>query len=126
MTTTCNCALCNQPFSIVGNSGEHIVPNSIGGHRKVRGFICKDCNSRTGDGWDAELWRQFQHIALMHGIARDRGNVPAIPVQTGSGKQLMLLPDGSFDASTDHIRKGRQPGGQGISHQRYGAHSGRS
>lgn len=114
MSTTCNCALCNEPFSIVGNSGEHIVPNSIGGHRKVRGFICKDCNSRTGDRWDAELWRQFQHIALMHGIERDRGNVPAIPVQTSSGKQLMLLPDGSLMPRRITFEKVANPAGKGF------------
>ncbi|HDR9354306.1 TPA: HNH endonuclease [Burkholderia vietnamiensis] len=114
MTTTYNCALCNQPLSIVGNSGEHIVPNSIGGRRKVRGFICKGCNSRTGDGWDAELWRQFQHIALMHGVERDRGNVPAIPVQTGVGTQLMLLPDGSLMPRRIAFEKVANPAGKGF------------
>jgi hypothetical protein len=98
----------------VEDSGEHIVPNSIGGHRKVRGFICKDCNSRTGEEWDAELWRQFQHIALMHGIHRDRGNVPAIPVQTESGKQLMLLPDGSLMPRRITFEKVSKPEGEGF------------
>lgn len=115
MTTICDCALCNQPFPIVGNSGEHIVPNSIGGRRKVRGFICKDCNSRTGNGWDAELWRQFQHVALMHGIARDRGDVPAVPVQTESGEQLILLPDGSLMPRRITFQKIADPVGKGSS-----------
>jgi len=109
-----NCALCDKPIAVVGDSDEHIIPNSIGGRRKIRGFICKSCNSKTGDGWDAELWRQFQHIALMHGIERDRGDVPAIPVQTGSGKQLMLLPDGSLMPRRITFEKVLNPDGNGF------------
>jgi hypothetical protein len=96
-TTTQNvCALCDDPIALKGDSGEHIIPNSIGGRRKVWGFICRDCNSKAGDSWDAEIWRQFSHVAVMHGIDRDRGELPAIPVKTASGKQLMLQPDGSL------------------------------
>ncbi|MFK4447479.1 hypothetical protein ABH944_007783 [Caballeronia udeis] len=90
------CALCDDPIALKGDSGEHIIPNSIGGRRKVWGFVCRDCNSRAGDSWDVEIWRQFSHIALMHGVDRDRGEVPAVLVKTVSGKQLMLLPDGSL------------------------------
>jgi hypothetical protein len=96
MTTACNCALCEKPFSIVGDSDEHIIPNSIGGRRKIRSFICTGCNCRAGETWDAEIWRQFCLIASMHGIERERGDIPAIPVRTAAGKQLKLLPDGSL------------------------------
>jgi hypothetical protein len=95
-TTQNVCALCDEPIALKGDSGEHIIPNSIGGRRKIWGFICGDCNSRAGDTWDLEISRQFSHIASMHGIDRDRGDVPAIPVKTVSGKQLMLMPDGSL------------------------------
>lgn len=108
------CALCDEPIALKGDSGEHIIPNSIGGRRKVWGFICKDCNSRTGESWDAEIWRQFSHIASMHGIDRERGEVPAIPVKTVSGKQLMLLPDGSLMPQRIAFAKVPNPEGKGF------------
>jgi hypothetical protein len=114
MATTCNCALCDKPFAIVGDSDEHIIPNSIGGRRKIRSFICTGCNSRTGETWDAELWRQFCHIASMHGTERERGDFPAIPVKTASGKQLKLLPDGSLTPHSVTFEKVPNPQGQGF------------
>lgn len=114
ITTTCNCALCNKPFAIAGNSDEHIIPNSIGGRRKIRSFICTGCNSRAGETWDAEIWRQFCHIASMHGTERERGDIPAIPVKTASGKQLKLLPDGSLTPQRVTFEKVPNPQGQGF------------
>ena len=93
-------ALCDDPIVLRGNSAEHIIPNSIGGRRKVWGFICKDCNSRTGDSWDAEIWRQFSNVAMMHGVERDRGEPPSIKIQTVDGERYLLLPDGSM--TTEH------------------------
>ena len=114
MTTTCNCALCDKPFAIVGDSDEHIIPNSIGGRRKIRSFICRSCNSRAGETWDAEIWRQFCHIASMHGTERERGDIPAIPVKTTSGKELKLLPDGSLTPRRVIFDKVPNPQGQGF------------
>ncbi|MDR6419884.1 hypothetical protein J2801_002135 [Paraburkholderia phenoliruptrix] len=108
------CALCEDPIALRGDSGEHIIPNSIGGRRRIWGFICKDCNSRAGDSWDAELWRQFSHIASMHGIDRERGEIPAIPVKTVSGKQLVLLPDGSLMPQRISFAKVSNPEGKGF------------
>jgi hypothetical protein len=113
-STQSKCALCDEPIALKGDSDEHIIPNSIGGHRKVRGFICVGCNSRAGDGWDAEVWRQFQHITSMHGIVRDRGEMPSIPVQTGSGKQLILMPDGDLMPRKIVFDKKPNPDGEGF------------
>ncbi|HGO6126871.1 TPA: HNH endonuclease, partial [Burkholderia cepacia] len=88
------CPLCDDPIALKGDSSEHIIPNSIGGRRTIRGFICKDCNSRTGDSWDAEIWRQFSHVAMMHGVDRDRGEPPSMQIQTVDGNRYLLLPDG--------------------------------
>lgn len=114
MTTRSNCALCDKPFATVGDSDEHIIPNSIGGRRKIRSFICVGCNSRTGETWDAEIWRQFCHVASMHGIERERGGIPAISVKTASGKQLKLLPDGSLTPQRIAFEKVPNPQGQGF------------
>lgn len=91
-----NCALCDNPLSVVGDSGEHIIPNSIGGRRKIWGFICRGCNSTTGETWDAEIWKQFSHVAMMHGVERDRGEPPSIQIQTVDDNRYLLLPDGSM------------------------------
>ena len=53
------CWLCDNELTM---SREHIIPQSMGGKRTVRGFICRDCNSRTGHSWDAavsefEAWK---------------------------------------------------------------------
>ncbi|VWD45875.1 hypothetical protein BLA18112_07121 [Burkholderia lata] len=112
--TTFNCTLCDRPFTHVGNSDEHIVPNSIGGRRKIRSFICVNCNSRTGETWDAEIWRQFCHVALMHGVERERGDVPAVPVKTASGRQLKLLPNGNLTPQRISFEKVPNPQGQGF------------
>ncbi|WP_081073459.1 HNH endonuclease [Burkholderia stagnalis] len=102
------CALCETVITPSNDSREHIVPNSMGGRRKVRMFLCVDCNSRTGDSWDAELWRQFEHLAMMHGVRRDRGEPQPIQIRTIDGGQYRLLADGSmtidrpiFDAASN-------------------------
>jgi len=99
---------------MVGDSDEHIIPNSIGGRRKIRSFLCVRCNSRAGETWDAEIWRQFCHIASMHGTERERGDIPAIPVKTVSGMQLKLLPDGSLTPQKIIFEKVSDPQGQGF------------
>lgn len=91
-----NCTLCEKPLAVAGDSAEHIIPNSIGGRRKVRSFICRLCNSRSGDSWDAEIWRQFSHVAMLHGVERDRGELPVIKIQTVNGTRYRLLSDGSM------------------------------
>ncbi|MCG5076351.1 HNH endonuclease [Paraburkholderia tagetis] len=90
------CPLCDDPIALSGDSSEHIIPNSIGGRRTIRGFICKDCNSRTGNSWDAEIWRQFSHVAMMHGVERDRGEPPSIQIHTVDGNRYLLLPNGNM------------------------------
>ena len=47
------CFLCKVPLTSENDSKEHIIPQSIGGRKKVKGFICQDCNSTTGQEWDS-------------------------------------------------------------------------
>lgn len=90
------CALCDELFEIRGDSKEHIIPNSLGGRKKVSGFICRSCNSLAGETWDAEIWRQFSHIAMIHGVERDRAGPPSIAIQTIDGAEYSLLADGTM------------------------------
>jgi hypothetical protein len=96
MDNTSYCALCEERIEIANDSREHIIPHSIGGRRKIRSFICIDCNSRSGDTWDAEIWEQFSHLAMMHGVDRERGAPPNIKIQTIDGENYLMLPDGSM------------------------------
>lgn len=69
------CVLCNHEITEENNTKEHIIPNSLGGKRVLKNFICIDCNSKTGETWDAEIARKFAPFCTMFGIKKDRGNV---------------------------------------------------
>ncbi|WP_162249911.1 HNH endonuclease [Massilia sp. Root351] len=91
-----NCTLCSTQLTDENKTKEHIIPNSIGGWDEVEDFICVSCNSATGDKWDAELAAQFNWIALMIGIIRDRNESPPKLVSTVSGEKFLLQNDGSM------------------------------
>lgn len=83
-----NCYLCSTPLTPKNDSAEHIIPNSIGGMRKVKGFICRDCNGNAGEKWDSDLAKQMNKIALFFCIIRDRGDNPTEIVKTSTGEKL--------------------------------------
>lgn len=93
------CALCLQPISDDTDSDEHIFPNSIGGRRTVRSFICKTCNNSKGHTWDADLAKQFNALSILCGISRDRGEPPPERVETGSGKAYLMKIGGAAPAT---------------------------
>ena len=94
------CALCNVEISENNDSKEHIIPNAIGGKKKVKGFICDLCNIKSGDAWETELAKQLNSLCLLFNIKRDRGAVPSQKFRTTGGKHLILNKDGTFDQVT--------------------------
>ena len=90
------CAFCKTPLKYGNDSKEHIIPNAIGGRKTVRNFICKQCNSRTGEKWDKALADQLKALCTMLDINRRRGDNRPVPVETLGGEQLLLRPDGSM------------------------------
>jgi len=88
------CQLCKIELNASNDSKEHILPNSVGGRKKVSGFICKSCNSKTGETWDAELASQLNWFSLFLGIVRERGVPPSMVVNTSVG-ELNLHHDGT-------------------------------
>lgn len=90
------CVLCDRPITTANDSEEHIIPNSIGGRKTVKGFICKGCNGSTGREWEAELARQLNSLSLFFGISRDRGEVPPQLFETTTGEKLWKNADGSL------------------------------
>lgn len=91
------CALCDCAITQENDSMEHLIPNSIGGRKKISGFICIDCNSKTGNDWDSELAKQLNHLSLLLGITRERGEVPSQIVETTTGKKFRQNADGSLE-----------------------------
>lgn len=90
------CALCDVELGPENDSAEHLISNSIGGKRKVKGVYCVECNSSAGTLWDAEAASQLQFLTLHLGIVRDRGTAPSGTFATASGKPLQLHNDGTL------------------------------
>lgn len=84
-----DCYLCSEPLTPQNNSGEHIIPNSIGGMREVKGFICRVCNGKAGETWDKDLAEQLNKLALIFRVARDRGENRAEVIETTAGEKLI-------------------------------------
>ena len=90
------CALCQTLLTRENNTREHVIPNALGGRKKVRNFICKRCNDKTGEKWDSEITAQLQPLCTMLDIVRERGDNQSLSVETVSGRKLTLNPDGSL------------------------------
>ncbi|MDD9994574.1 MAG: hypothetical protein OXS35_02330 [Dehalococcoidia bacterium] len=97
MTKPKVCWLCDEQLT---ETKEHIIPESMGGRKTVRGFICRDCNSKTGHDWDVavaefESWKFHLHDDLkinpQHGKPI-RGIMPdkSMNVLIDSGVQIRL------------------------------------
>ena len=87
------CALCDVEITEQNDSKEHIIPNSIGGRKKVKGFICKDCNNKSGREWDDALAQQFNPLSLLLGIKRERKKIPSQAFDTSGGNKVRLHTD---------------------------------
>ena len=88
-----NCYLCSEPLTVENDSAEHIIPNSIGGIRKVKGFICRVCNNQAGDTWDADLSKQFNKLAILFRVVRDQGENRGEVIETTAGEKLIYRKD---------------------------------
>jgi len=92
-----NCILCDRAITKENDSKEHIIPNSIGGRLKVKGFICKNCNNKKGESWDAKLASQLNFFSLLCGVSREYGSSPSQQVRNILGEEdLLLRSDGSY------------------------------
>lgn len=91
------CALCDLELTSDNNSSEHIIPNAIGGRKKVRGYICINCNNLTGRKWDSELANQLNPLSLYFRISRERGNAPSQIFKASSGNNYKVNHDGSME-----------------------------
>ena len=97
------CALCGCVLTADNDSEEHIIPNAIGGRKKVRGFICRTCNSDSGSEWDGELASQLNPLSIHLGINRQRGSVPPQNFATASGQSVRVNADGTMSPAKPEV-----------------------
>lgn len=109
------CALCDVEITEEIDSREHIIPNSIGGRKKVKGFICNQCNNNTGGQWDTELARQLNPLSLIFHIKRERGEPPSQTFDATNGEKLTLHHQGGMSPSKPEFKEEVQEGKTTIS-----------
>ncbi len=86
------CFLCDKELNKDTNSKEHIIKNSIGGKKQVKGFICKTCNNTTGKEWDNCIDKDFGEVlSVLLDIKRDRGKVQDIKVKDTISNKTFLI-----------------------------------
>ncbi len=86
------CALCRGPVTGEAWSKEHILLEALGGRRTVSRFICRTCNSKAGDSWDAALATDLEDLARMLDISRERGSGRPRVFYTSQGLPIRVLP----------------------------------
>lgn len=103
------CALCSQTITTFNDSEEHIIPQAIGGGRStVQGFLCRECNNRSGRDWDAVLAKEVAPWSLLFGIKRNRGSLPAQEFQTLHGSSIKARTDGLQTPATPTVEETEQ------------------
>ena len=94
------------------SSREHIIFNSLGGPSGlVTEDVCKGCNSKLGDGIDADFLNEDIIVVLrqMHSLPGYSGKVPdlkapATSIQTGEPHRMRISPDGPVNFSRNPER----------------------
>lgn len=112
--TSPKCALCDVNITEENDTKEHLIPNSIGGRKKVKGFICEGCNNASGDDWESELAKQLNPLSLFFGISRERGEAPSQLFETTGGDKLKLNLDGSMDIGKPLYNESTLESGAGV------------
>jgi hypothetical protein len=104
--------LAEATITAENDSEEHLIPNALGGRRKVSGFLCRDCNSATGESWDAEVAEQLLPLCLLLDISRERGDPPGLRVVTSAGERLTIGPSGTLARSAPVFTRTPSPSGK--------------
>lgn len=113
------CVLCENTITVETDLEEHLIPNALGGRKKVSGFLCGKCNSTTGHRWDAQLAAQLLPLCLLMDIFRERGEPPRLKVETTTGERLTIGPSGTLSLSTPEFVARPLPSGR--THYRFKA-----
>ncbi|WP_447042553.1 HNH endonuclease [Vreelandella sp. H-I2] len=102
----CNlCNICGCSIDKNNDTREHLIPQSIGGRLKVKGFICRKCNSESGDKWDFDLADSLNPLNLLCRVRRERKPPPSQVFQTVGGASLEWNANGSYKPSKPTFSK---------------------
>lgn len=97
--------ICDEEITAENDTAEHIIPNAIGGRRKIKGFICRQCNNTAGATWDSEIARQLLPLSHLIGVSREKGETPPMKVVTTANEQLTIASDGKISHSNPVVKK---------------------
>ena len=84
------CVLCDAELAGSALTFEHVIPESLGGRKRTDKVLCRDCNSRTGHEWDAELAKQLLPFAQMVFPDGHRSGFKQRRVRDSQGNSLIL------------------------------------
>lgn len=90
-----NCTLCDAAITLDNQTEEHVIPQSIGGHLKIKNFICRICNNKFGHSWDNILADQLAFFSTSLNIIREK-KLPSYLVTDIDNKQYLKHPEGDF------------------------------
>lgn len=110
LTRMSNCIICSQNLTLQNDSLEHIIPNAVGGFRKVRRLLCQRCNNTTGHDWDAVLASQLNGLCHFFDIKRERGSIPDQIISTTAGESFRMLSSGRFALQQPLVNKTQEGG----------------
>jgi len=105
------CALCEIVITQDNDTKEHIIPNANGGKKKVKGFICGNCNNQSGNTWDSTLAAQLSPFSLLFDIKRERGEIKPNTFTTTKGEKIMLRANGTMTLGSQSFRQTPIEGG---------------
>ena len=84
------CVLCDAKLAGPALSFEHVIPESLGGKMRTDKVLCRDCNSRTGYAWDAQLAKQLLPFAQLVFPNGHRSGPKQRRVRDSQGNSLIL------------------------------------
>jgi len=109
------CYLCNKEITEQNTTIEHIILNFMSGRLKSSNLICKDCNSKFGDSFDAKLSKQFDFFANILDIKRERGKVQdVVMTRESTGEKYKVTPDGKSIINKPTIERKKIENGEKI------------
>ena len=97
---TCVCFACKENKVL---TKEHVIPKALGGRLKEK-LYCKVCNENFGKGIDAEIAKQFGHIATLLKIKIENGSTQPFKVEDINNR-ITLVFNGEAFSRKDPIIK---------------------
>ena len=106
------CYGCKKPRVL---TFEHIIPQSLGGKLKHK-LYCKECNDILGRVVDAELAKQYGHIATYLVVTRERGETRSIELEETESKDSILFDGQNLKRKSPIVKIETEDDGKTLKH----------